>query len=95
MSPKNEKPNGTDLIPGKLAVKIIDVENGLTVVNNVISIRVRDKEYVLLIMEDYSATIGEVSGEVAILTTDDEIKLEGIKGFYRLRNNEMTLIIHK
>lgn len=78
---------------GKMTVKIIDEENGLSVINNVRAVRIRDDEYVLLIMEDYSATLGEVNGTIAFVTNSDEVKLGDVKGFYRLRNNEFTLIL--
>ena len=94
MSARKAKRYEPDDLAGKLTVKIIDEESGLRVIENVRSVRIRDKEYVLLIMDEYSATIGEINGEVAILTRNDEIKLEDVKGFYRLRNNELTLILH-
>lgn len=94
MSPTSEKRYEPDSLEGKMTVKVLDEETGLRIIEKVRSVRVKDKEYVLLIMDGFSATIGEVNGDVAILTETDEIRLEQIKGFYRLRNNELTLILH-
>lgn len=78
---------------GRITVNILDEDQGLRKIEFVRAVRILSEEYVLLMMDDYSPTLGEVDGKVAFLTADDEITYDHIKGFYRLQNNEFTLVI--
>lgn len=72
---------------------IISMKDGLRVIDPVSMIRIVSKEYNLLIMEDYLPVIGEIDGDVTIVSDTSEYKLEKIKGFFCHRRNEFSLMI--
>ena len=85
------KPSGHKT--GNITVRVIDEKKGLQVLKNVKAVRVHSKDYVLLILEDYSPTIGEIEGDVFFLTEDREVIYKDISGCYKHQNNEFTLIV--
>ncbi len=80
---------------GNIRARVIDEENGLRVLTGVCVVRVRSKEYNLLIMEDYLPTLGKIDGSVTFLTREEEYRLDGVKGFYKHQHNEFTLLIEE
>ncbi len=80
---------------GSIHARVIDEEKGLRLITGVSVVRVRSKEYNLLIMEDYLPALGKVDGSVTFLTRDEEYHLEGVKGFYKHQHNEFTLLLEK
>ena len=83
----------TDLKTGGITVRVIDEKKGLQVLKNVKAVRVHSKDYVLLILEDYAPTIGEIEGDVFFLTADREVTYRNILGCFKHQNNEFTLIV--
>ena len=80
---------------GKIRARIIDEVNGLQYLDNVRLIRISSKGYKLLIMEDFTATLGLVEGNVTFLCGDREVLLDHIQGYYKHQHNEFTLLIHE
>lgn len=80
---------------GNIRARVIDEENGLRVLAGVCVVRIRSKEYNLLIMEDYLPTLGKIDGSVTFLTREEEYRLDGVKGFYKHQHNEFTLLLEK
>lgn len=78
---------------GSINARIIDVENGLRVLSGVGAVRIRSKEYSLLVMDDYMPALGKIEGDIIFLTKEEEVVLSGIKGFYKHQHNEFTLLI--
>ena len=78
---------------GRITARIIDEERGLVTLEKVKAVRIRSKRYVLLIMNDYAPTIGDVEGDVSFMTADDETTLRGVDGYFKHLNNEFTLIV--
>ena len=56
-----------------MLVKIYSLLNGLSVLENVKVIRIKSKDYNLLIMKDYVPIIGEIEGDFEV-ETDKETK---------------------
>lgn len=77
----------------KIEAKILSVKEGVRAVEDVFMIRIRSKKYNLLIMQDYMATLGEVDGEVDIVTEQEEISLKHIRGFYIHSHNKFELLV--
>lgn len=77
---------------GKIKARIISMEEGLREMEGVRLIRIKSKEYNLLIMEDYMPVIGEIDGDVTILS-EEEYKVSGITGFFSHRKNLFSLMI--
>ena len=78
---------------GKIKARIISMEEGLREMEGVRLIRIKSKEYNLLIMEDYMPVIGEIDGDVTILSEEEEYKISGITGFFSHRKNLFSLMI--
>ncbi len=76
-----------------MLVKIFTLENGLEEIKDVIIIRIKSKEYNLLIMKDYMPIIGNINGSIEIETKNETIKKENILAYYVNRNNIFKLII--
>lgn len=80
---------------GSIRARVIDEEKGLRLITGVNVVRVRSKGYNLLIMEDYLPALGKVDGSVTFLTRDEELHLDGVRGFYKHQHNEFTLLLEK
>ena len=78
-----------------IQARIIDYQNGLRVLSSVQGVRIRSRDYVLLIMEDYLPAIGKIDGTVTFLTENGEETYTGISGFYKHQHNEFTLLIER
>ncbi len=79
----------------KIYADVVDSVNGLQQYENIRMIRVKSKEYNLLIMEDYMPVIGEVDGFVEIIFDDNTIKLEDVHGYYMHKKNKFSLLIER
>lgn len=78
---------------GKILARVIGEKNGSQTIENVRAIRILSKDYVVLIMEDYTATLGQLEGMVTIISDMGETVFENIKGFYKQQDNKFTLLI--
>lgn len=76
-----------------MLVKILTLENGLEVINDVKLIRIKSDNYNLLIMKDYLSIIGQINGMIEIETLSETIKKENITAYYINNDNEFKLII--
>lgn len=81
--------------PDNIFVRVIDENEGLQVLTNVCAVRIRSKEYVLLLMSDYTPTLGKVDGSVTFVLRDREVEYRDIEGYYKLQHNEFTLLVKK
>lgn len=76
-----------------MTVKILTISKGLEVIENVGAIRIKSKDYNLLIMKDYLPIIGEIEGMIEIETVEETIRKENIIAYYINTHNEFQLII--
>ena len=95
MAKQKQQQASPDQRGGKIRARIIDEVNGLQYLDNVRLVRIRSKTYKLLIMEDFTATLGQVEGDVTFLCSDREVLLDNILGYYKHQHNEFTLLIHE
>ncbi|MFR1648131.1 MAG: hypothetical protein ACLSW4_07055 [Clostridia bacterium] len=89
----NEKVNEQTGKVAKMKVKILNIQKGLKTYDNVSIIKIKSKKYNLSIMEDYLPVIGEINGDVEIISIDNFVKLTNIIGYYMLKHNEFKLFI--
>lgn len=82
-----------ELKKGKILARVINEKNGIQNIENVRAIRILSRDYVVLIMEDYTSTLGQVDGTVTVISDDGEAVYENINGFYKQQNNIFTLLI--
>ena len=64
-----------------MIVKIFTLKKGLRKLEDVSAIRIKSKDYNLLILKDYIAIMGRITGEFSIEVNDDII------GIGKIRNN--------
>lgn len=77
----------------ELKVYILDSNNiDMKIVENVKIIRIKSKDYNLLIMKDYWPVVGEINGKISI-EADENFTYENINAFYTLSHNIFHLII--
>lgn len=90
---KEKIENVTEKEGTKINVKILNIKNGLTEYNNVKIIKIKSEKYSIVIMEDYLPVIGEVEGNVEIITEDNIVKFKDIVGYYMHKHNQFKLFI--
>ena len=76
-----------------IEVIVISFQNGYQIYHNVKLIRLKSKTYNLLIMIDYMPIVGEIDGDISIISDKEEIRLENFQGFYVMKNNVFKLLI--
>lgn len=78
---------------GCINVKILNINTGLAEYEDAKFIKIKSKNYNLLIMQDYLPIIGEIDGNIRIELTGDTIDLKHIKGYYINNKNQFNLFI--
>lgn len=78
---------------GWMEVKIFSLKNGYEYYDKVKAIRIKSKEYNLLIMKDYMPLIGKIEGELDIEREENGVHFSHIIGFYMLTNDSFELIL--
>lgn len=76
-----------------ITVKIFTISKGLEVKDDVKLIRIKSKDYNLLIMEDYIPIVGKIEGDIDFESEKDSFKYENIKGYYMHSNNVFKFIL--
>ncbi len=76
-----------------MVVKILTISKGLEVIEDVKAIRIKSKDYNLLIMKDYLPIIGQIDGVIEIETEEKTIRKENIIAYYINTHNEFQIII--
>lgn len=80
---------------GKINARVLDEENGYQKLEGVRAVRINSSDYRLLILEDFTDTLGRVEGDVSFLLVDREVRLENILGYYKHQHNEFMLLIQE
>ncbi|MBQ8131411.1 MAG: hypothetical protein IJ193_02880 [Bacilli bacterium] len=78
-----------------IKVKIFSLESGLEILENVKVIRIKSKDYNLLIMPDYMPLLGEIQGNIDFENSENQKSLKNINGYYMNTNNEFSLIVRE
>ncbi len=80
---------------GRIHVRIIDAQTGLTEMTKIWAVRIHGKNLNVLIMNDYLPTLGQVNGDVIFLHSKGETPYRSIRGFYKHQHNEFTLLVEE
>ncbi|MFT4145824.1 MAG: hypothetical protein QM644_15335 [Mobilitalea sp.] len=80
-------------IKKSIEVIIISFQNGFQIYHNVKIIRLVSKEYNLLMMVDYMPVVGELEGKLVVISEEEEVTLDNVRGFYVMKNNVFKLLI--
>ena len=76
-----------------MIVKVFTLKKGLRKLEDVSAIRIKSKDYNLLILKDYIAIMGRITGEFSIEVNDDIIEYKDVDAYYVNSNNEFNVII--
>lgn len=76
-----------------MIVKVFTLEKGLEVIENVIAIRVKSKDYNLLIFKDYISLLGEIHGSLDIETENETRSFKDIDANYINHDNVFSVIL--
>ncbi|MFR5602116.1 MAG: hypothetical protein ACLTKI_07155 [Lachnospiraceae bacterium] len=76
-----------------MRASIMSEKMGLEQFSDVRMVRIKSRNYTLLIMEDFAPTLGRIRGDVCILTQDDEVIYENILGYFQQKDNVFSLLI--
>ena len=74
-------------------MKLRTIEKPLSNLEDVSAIRIKSKDYNLLILKDYIAIMGRITGEFSIEVNDDIIEYKNVDAYYVNSNNEFNVII--
>lgn len=76
-----------------MKVKVLNLEDGLKLINDVKIVRIKSKDYNLLIMKDHLPIIGEIIGSVEIISSTETINYTDIEGYYINESNIFKLVL--
>ena len=76
-----------------MIVNVYTFKDGRQTHNEVTAIRIKSKDYNLLILKDYLAIVGEVNGDVEIETVAGKTLYENVKAYYLNSSNTFNLLI--
>ena len=76
-----------------MTVNVYTFKEGRQTFNEVTAIRIKSKDYNLLILKDYLAIVGEIDGDIEIETVDGKTLYEKVKAYYLNNSNVFNLLI--
>lgn len=78
----------------KIKADILSLEKGIEHFEGLKAIRIVSKTYNLLIMDDYLSLIGEIDGDLFLISPTEVVReFKNIQGFYRLSKNTFEFIL--
>ena len=75
-----------------MIVRLFTLKNGLEIIENVVAVRIKSKDYNLLILKDYVSHLGEIHGTLEIETETDTIEYKDINASFMNDNNVFSVI---
>lgn len=76
-----------------MIVKVYDFDQGMQLFENIQIVRLKSKDYTLLIMPDFIPTIGELNGDISVVGEQDSKEWKDVIGYYVVRHNIFELIL--
>ena len=76
-----------------MKVKIFSIEKGLEEYQDVHAVRIKSKDYNLLIFKGYLSIIGEINGSFEIEVENDKIVYNDVKAYYINNDNVFNIIL--
>lgn len=82
--------NNESEVANDIEVELLSLDSDIKVFKNVNFIKIKSKNYNLIIMKDYLPIIGEVQGRIEIGLKDDVFVLENVEGYYMHKHNKFN-----
>lgn len=76
-----------------MIVRIFTLKEGLKIIEGVVAIRIKSKDYNLLILKDYLSLLGDIHGKLEIETENDTITYDNINANFMNDNNVFSIVI--
>ena len=76
-------------------VKIFSLAKGLEILDDIKIIRIKSKDYNLLLMPGYMSLLGEINGSVDFESDSDTFNYENIVAYYVNSNDEFSLLLRE
>lgn len=76
-----------------MIVNVYTFKDGIQTFSEVTAIRIKSKDYNLLILKDYLAIVGEIDGSIEIETVDGKTLYDKVKAYYLNNSNVFNLLI--
>lgn len=76
-----------------MVVQVFGIKNGLELFKDVTAVRIKSKDYNLLIFKGYVPIIGEIEGNFDIELKDNKISYEKVKAYYINNSNTFSIIL--
>ena len=74
-------------------VKVFSLSKGLEIIDNIRLIRIKSKDYNLLLMPGYMSILGEIEGNIDLELENDTICYENIVAYYVNSNDVFSLLL--
>ena len=78
-----------------MIVKIYTLKKGLEYLENVAAIRIKSKDYNLLLMPGYVSILGEIEGNIEFELDSNSIKYDNIVAYYINSNDVFSLLLRE
>ena len=83
-----------ELEHNKISADILSLEKGVEHFEGLKAIRIVSKTYNLLIMDDYLSLIGEIEGDLFLISPNEIVReYRGVSGFYKHSKNTFEFIL--
>ena len=76
-------------------IKIFSLKKGLEILENIKIIRIKSKEYNLLLMPGYMSLLGEIDGSVDFESDTETFNFDNIVAYYVNSNDEFSLLLRE
>lgn len=76
-------------------VKIFSLSKGLEIVDNIRLIRIKSKDYNLLLMPGYVSILGEIEGNIEFELDNEKISYEDITAYYVNSDDIFSLLLRE
>lgn len=76
-------------------VKIFSIAKGLEIFDDIKIIRIKSKDYNLLLMPGYMSLLGEIKGNIDFESDDETFNYEDIVAYYVNSNDEFSLLLRE
>ena len=74
-----------------ITVQLLNINGDVRQFDDVKFIKIKSKNYNLIIMKDYLPIIGEVQGKIEIGREEENIEMKRVKGYFMHKHNKFNL----
>lgn len=76
-----------------MRASIMSYADGLELFEGVQLVRVKSKDYNMLIMDGFVSTLGRIEGTVTVLTGEEERMYKNVQGYFQQKDDRFSFLI--